>query len=118
MQVKVVTDTSFKKVEESKSSLEVVFLSGPKKGGKFAFGADQAIIKIGRMNDCNIIFEGSGRVSRYQCSIISLNGDWILEDGLGTIRSKNGTMLYLDDFYPILNGFKIKIGQTLFLARL
>jgi len=98
-----------------KDELVIRFLDGPKATQVFKFSSQDEVIKIGRMNDCQIIFEGNN-LSRYQCSLVYKEGFWYIYDGFNEKQSTNGTWIFVDHFYEIFPGTVIKIGQTLFRA--
>ena len=65
------------------------------------------------MPACNIKFDDN-QLSRLQCTIECIDGNWILKDGDGTKSSTNGTWLFVDELFKIYDGMVFKAGQTLF----
>lgn len=100
-----------------KDTLILKFLNGPKMDQVFTFPKEEKVIKIGRMNDCGIKFDGN-TLSRYQSSFEYRDGAWYASDGFGEKTSTNGTWLFLGDFFEVKGGTLIKIGQTLFRTAL
>mmetsp|Transcript_27005 Transcript_27005/g.23891 ORF Transcript_27005/g.23891 Transcript_27005/m.23891 type:complete len:129 (+) Transcript_27005:720-1106(+) len=99
--------------EISKGSLTIKFLDGPKAEKIYKFNNDDKQVKIGRMHDCQIKFEGNS-LSRYQCTLENINGNWYVNDGAEGKVSTNGTWLFVEDFFEIQDNSVIKVGQTLF----
>lgn len=98
--------------------LGIKFLEGPKINEEFFFSACDESVLIGRMTDCRIKFEDSN-MSRYQCSIRFRQGcGWVLKDGINSKCSTNGTWLYVEEQYEIINKMIFKAGKTLFEANL
>lgn len=112
-----VSDVSAVKTKQG-SKLSLKFLDGPKTDEIYTFTKDDKTIKVGRMSDCEIRFEGSS-LSRYQLTI-EYNEDkgWVVVDGFNGKNSTNGTWLYVEGFYEITDGITVKIGQTLFRINL
>ena len=100
-----------------KDALTLKFLDGPKLGKKYNFLKENSVVKVGRMNDCAVKFEGNS-LSRYQCAFEYIDNAWYLSDGWEEKPSTNGTWLFLEEFYEIKESAIIKIGQTLFRASL
>lgn len=96
-----------------KDALTLKFLEGPKINKTFTFAKEDKVVKIGRMNDCNIQFDGNN-LSRYQCTFEYKEGGWYISDGFAGKTSTNGSWLFLEDFLEIESDVTIKIGQTLF----
>lgn len=65
------------------------------------------------MPSCSIKFDDN-QLSRLQCTIENIDGNWILNDGDGTKNSTNGTWLFVDELFKIYDGMVFKAGQTLF----
>ena len=104
--------------EDKRGNITIKFLDGPKIDQVFRFKAEDKIVKIGRMNDCQIKFDDNN-LSRYQCTFKFLNGAWhiidgYIIDGLRTKSSTNGTWLLVDNTIELFNDMVLKIGQTLF----
>ena len=91
------------------------FIDGPKLDQVFTFKSDEKIL-IGRMPTCNIKFDDN-QLSRLQCTIENIDGNWILKDGDGNKSSTNGTWLFVDELFKIYDGMVFKAGQTLFRTR-
>lgn len=68
------------------------------------------------MTDCHIKLEDSG-LSRYHC-IAYYDKNWMFTDGDGQKKSTNGTWLFAEKFFEILDGMMIRAGETLFRAHL
>jgi len=81
----------------------------------FTFKRDEKIL-IGRMPSCSIKFDDN-QLSRLQCTIECVDGNWILKDGDGMKSSTNGTWLFVDELFKIYDGMVFKAGQTLFRTR-
>lgn len=104
--------TTKSKMQGSKISLK--FLDGPKTDEVYTFTKEDKVIKIGRMSDCDIRFEGSS-LSRYQLTIeYNEEKGWVVADGYNGKNSTNGTWLYVEGFFEITDGTTAKIGQSLF----
>lgn len=95
------------------NAITLKFLDGPKIDQVFTFPKEERLVKIGRMNDCNVKFEGNS-LSRYQCTIEYKDSNWFIMDGLQGKASTNGSWLFVEEFYEIFDGVTLKIGQTLF----
>jgi len=113
-------DDDIKVLQESlndneKDALVIKFLDGPKTNQTFKFNPKEDCIKIGRMSDCQIRFDGNN-LSRYQCTINYRDDGWHISDGLGEKKSTNGTWIFVENFHEIVPSAVIKIGQTLFRA--
>ena len=65
------------------------------------------------MPSCSIKFDDN-QLSRLQCTIEYVDGNWVLKDGDGTKQSTNGTWLFVDELFQIYDGMVFKAGQTLF----
>lgn len=103
-------------IKESKSGADIMlkFLDGQKTDEVYNFKADDKIIKLGRMTDCEIKFDGNN-LSRYQLTIeYKQDKGWVIIDGYNGKPSTNGTWLYVEGFYEITDNMTVKIGQTLF----
>lgn len=72
------------------------------------------MILVGRMIDCKLRFDDNS-ISRYQCSIYFQNDvGWTICDGIDDKKSMNGTWLYVDSSFEILQGMVFRTGKTLF----
>ncbi|OMJ66560.1 hypothetical protein SteCoe_36547 [Stentor coeruleus] len=92
----------------------IKFLHGPKANEEYCFQPSDKIILIGRMTDCKIKFEDTN-MSRYQCCIVfDKEKGWILNDGNGKKGSLNGTWLFVENEFEIIDKLVIKAGKTLF----
>ncbi|OMJ81919.1 hypothetical protein SteCoe_17508 [Stentor coeruleus] len=96
-------------------TLKLKFIEGPKADSIYEFNPDDSPIKIGRMDDCQIKIEDSG-LSRYHC-MVYYDKYWILKDGDGNKNSTNGTWIFAEKFFEILDGMMIRAGETLFKAQ-
>jgi len=99
--------------EDKKGNITIKFLDGPKVDQVFRFKAEDKVIKIGRMNDCQIKFDDNN-LSRYQCTFKYFNNSWHIIDGFRTKPSTNGTWLLVDNTIEVSHEMIVKIGQTLF----
>ena len=98
--------------------LSIKFLEGPKSGEEFFFSPHDDLVLIGRMTDCRIKFEDSN-MSRYQCNIVFHQGrGWVLRDGANSKNSTNGTWIYVEEEFEIVDKMLFKAGKTLFEASL
>lgn len=69
------------------------------------------------MPTCNIKFDDN-QLSRLQCTIENIDGNWQLRDGDGRKQSTNGTWLFVDELFKIYDGMVFKAGQTLFETKM
>lgn len=99
----------------SSDRIQLKFIDGPKLDQVFTFKSNEKIL-IGRMPSCNIKFDDN-QLSRLQCTIEYIDGNWILKDGDGSKSSTNGTWLFVDELFKIYDGMVFKAGQTLFRTR-
>jgi hypothetical protein len=98
--------------------LAIKFLEGPKAGEEFFFSPHDEVVLIGRMTDCRIKFEDSN-MSRYQCNVVFHQGrGWVLRDGANNKNSTNGTWIYVEEEFEIVDKMLFKAGKTLFEATL
>lgn len=98
--------------------LEIKFLTGPQQDKVYKFTAEKdPIIKVGRMDDCAVMFESTPEVSRYQLTVFNKGNDWVLEDGFGSRKSRNGVYMYLNEFFPLLKEMRFRIGSSLYLVK-
>jgi hypothetical protein len=76
-----------------------------------------AEVKIGRMADCQICFDGAG-LSRHQSTFRfdRLLG-WMLCDGDGAKPSTNGTWLLVEEAHEVRPGLVFKSGSSLFRVK-
>ena len=96
--------------------LGIKFLEGPKTGEEFFFSPNDDLVLIGRMTDCRIKFEDSN-MSRYQCNVLFHQGKgWELRDGANGKTSTNGTWIYVEEEFEIVDKMMFKAGKTLFEA--
>ena len=79
----------------------------------YTFSESSGTIRIGRMSNCDIKFDDNS-LSRHQCCIQFVNGNWVLQDGDGAKGSTNGTWLFVDELFKIYDMMVFKAGQTLF----
>ena len=78
------------------------------------FSPDTPIIRIGRMQECEIKMN-DGLLSKYQGSIKYVpNVGWTLYDGYNEKTSTNGNWLYLNEDYDLYHGMHFKANHTLF----
>ena len=56
-------------------------------------------------------------LSRYHC-IFTFDDTWKLSDGDGEKSSTNGTWLFVENFFEILDEMIFKVGETLFKCQL
>lgn len=108
--------TDFKE-NKTNSKIQLKFLDGPKTDQVFSFPDSKGTVKIGRMSDCEIRFDDTA-LSRNQCCIQFIEGQWILKDGTGSKLSTNGTWLFADELFKIFDNMVFKAGQILFQANL
>jgi len=92
--------------------IQLKFIDGPKLDQVFTFQSHEKI-SIGRMPSCSIKFDDN-QLSRLQCTIECIDGNWSLQDGDGKKNSTNGTWLFVDELFKIYDGMVFKAGQTLF----
>ena len=97
---------------QQNDSIQLKFIDGPKLDQVFTFKSHEKIT-IGRMPSCSIKFDDN-QLSRMQCQIENVDGNWILRDGDGTKNSTNGTWLFVDELFKVYDGMVFKAGQTLF----
>ena len=97
------------------NTLSLRFLEGPKLDQTYSFGKELQTVRIGRMQDCDVKFDGTS-LSRYQTSIEFENGEWYVSDGYNGKPSTNGTWIFAEDFFELDDNSIIKIGNTLFQA--
>ena len=96
------------------SDIMLKFLDGPKSDEVYTFKTEDKVIKVGRMSDCEIKFDGNS-LSRYQLTIeYKEDKGWVVIDGYNGKQSTNGTWLYVEGLHEITNNMTVKIGQTLF----
>jgi pSer/pThr/pTyr-binding forkhead associated (FHA) protein len=93
--------------------LGIRFVEGPKANQVYNFTPAESPVRIGRMVDCGVRFDETS-LSRYQCLASYVGGRWQLEDGDGQKASTNGTWLYVDDYFKVMDGMILKAGQSLF----
>lgn len=92
----------------------IKFLHGPKANEEFCFQPSNETILIGRMTDCKIKFEDTN-MSRYQCCIVfNQEKGWVLNDGNREKGSLNGTWIFVENDFEIIDKLVIKAGKTLF----
>ncbi len=78
------------------------------------FNPSSDIIRIGRLNNCEIPIEDTS-LSKCQAHIeYAETRGWVLTDGYEGKASTNGTWLYLSEETEIDDGFIFKAHQTLF----
>lgn len=77
-------------------------------------------ITIGRGNSATISIPKKG-LSRVQCTYCCITSricyeelNWTLHDGDGVKQSTNGTWIFVEDAYELVNGLVFKAGQTMF----
>lgn len=98
------------------SSVNLRILDGPMSDQQFDFDQNE-VVKIGRTQECQIKFD-STNMSRVQCIVAySVELGWFIQDGDGNRGSTNGTWLYIDEPFQLIENTVFKAGQTLFLAK-
>ena len=102
-------------LDQQQDKIQLKFIDGPKLDQVFTYSAGEKIM-IGRMPTCSIKFDDN-QLSRLQCTIENIDGNWVLRDGDGTKSSTNGTWLFVDELFKIYDGMVFKAGQTLFRTR-
>ena len=103
--------------QSKQARLTVKFIEGPKAGESLTFESGRGMVKIGRMADCEVLFDDTS-LSRYQCTLFyKENEGWYAADGDSVKTSTNGTWLFLDDYFPIESDMVFKAGMTLFRVR-
>jgi hypothetical protein len=94
--------------------ITIKIFGGPNYGDVYQFSASIAMIKIGRMPDCEIRIEDN-LLSKYQSSIKYVPGSgWTLFDGYNGKPSTNSNWLYLNDDFEMYNNMVFKANHTLF----
>lgn len=98
--------------------LHIKFLEGTERESVYRFSPEQSPVTIGRSDKCTIQVSNPN-LSRYQCQfIINDRNEWTLRDGRNDNPSSNGTWIYVGGGRAIENGTNIKVGDTLFVAKL
>mmetsp|Transcript_39541 Transcript_39541/g.29204 ORF Transcript_39541/g.29204 Transcript_39541/m.29204 type:complete len:212 (+) Transcript_39541:510-1145(+) len=77
---------------------------------------DQEII-IGRTPNCDIRIEDK-LLSKAQATVKYEKGEWVLTDGFEGRESTNGTWLYLNEDWQLVDGMVFKSNQTFFEAKI
>lgn len=94
---------------DKNQKIQLKFLDGPKTDQTFTFSENSGIIRIGRMTSCDIKFDDNS-LSRQQCCIQFIDGNWVLKDGDGVKLSTNGTWLFVDELFRIYDNMIFKAG--------
>lgn len=98
-------------------TLRVMFVDGPKLDQTFSFEPSVAIVRIGRVAECDIRFAETN-LSRIQLVIkYDEHRGWMLTDGDGNKPSTNGTWLFIEEPIKVKSGLIFKAGTTLFRIR-
>lgn len=99
---------------DSNNSLKIEIVSGNEESKSKLFKKETSgMIKLGRNKDNEIVLNNTA-FSRIQTSFYfdSHSNCWMLQDGNGDKKSRNGTWIYLDDDWEIDFGVYFRIGSN------
>jgi len=103
-----------KKKTGGPSEIVVKIFGGPNYGEIHQFDSTVPVIKIGRMQDCELRIDDA-LLSKYQGSIKYVPSvGWTLFDGYNDKPSTNSNWLYLNEDFELYHGMTFKANHTLF----
>jgi hypothetical protein len=95
-------------------SLKIEIVSGNEETKSKLFTKTHVgLVKIGRSKENDIVLSRNS-FSRVQASFYfnETSNNWILQDGTGNMKSKNGTWIYLDDIWEIEDVLYFRIAEN------